>query len=304
MSSKPANALASLPISCLVGVSGGIDSVALLHALVAAGKEPVVLHFDHAWRPESRRDVEFVRELAAHFGLKFHTARASAVLKKSEQTARTARWNFFEKAARKFRCKDLILAHNADDQVETFLLQLLRGGGSGARGMRPVTRREKQSIIVHRPWLGLWRSEIAAYAKCHHLAWHEDGTNRDTRLLRNRVRHRLLPYLKKQFSPDAPSALWRAAEILSAESEWLDELVAKSKPNARDEKLSVRALRTLPVGHVRRILRQWLFHRGISDIGFDDIEAVRSLLSNRVPAKINLSADRHARRRSGFLFIE
>lgn len=295
-------ALDRVPTRCLVGVSGGIDSVALLQALVVAGKQPVVLHFDHGWRgAASTRDAEFVRALAKKWKLKAVVGKARAGVKKTEQAARAARWEFFAKTAAKLRCQDLLLAHNADDQVETFLLQLLRGGGSGARGMRTLSKRG--ALTVHRPWLGIWRKEIVAHAKQNQLRWREDATNRDTHHRRNWLRHQLVPLLQKQFSPDAPQALWRAAEILGAEGDWLEELTARG-PSPTSKTLSVRVLRPLPVAHLRRLLRAWLTHHGITDISFEDIEAVRGLLTQTLPAKINLSGGHFARRRDGLLFLE
>lgn len=294
--------LAPLPKRCLVGVSGGVDSIALLHALVSAGKEPIVLHFNHAWRgAESAADAAFVRDVAKRLKLKFITATARATTKKTEQHAREVRWEFFAKTAAKLRCRELVLAHHADDQVETFLLQLLRGSGSGARGMRAVTKRG--TLTIHRPWLGVWRKEIVAYARRQTLDWREDASNRDTHHRRNRLRHRLLPYLQKHFSPDAPRALWRAAEILGAEGEWLDALV-DSGPDPREAQLPVRALRVLPVAQVRRILRAWLTHHKIPDIGFDDVESVRGLLTQTLPARVNLPANHIARRRAGMLSVQ
>lgn len=294
--------LTALPDRCLVGVSGGIDSVALIQALVAVGKHPVVLHFDHGWRAESRGDAAFVRALAKRLGLPFVTARARTSVKKTEQTARTARWDFFTRQAARLHCRDLVLAHHADDQVETFLLQLLRGSGSGARGMRPVSNRGV--LTVHRPWLGVWRREIAAYAKREKLDWREDATNRDTGHRRNWLRHRLIPYLRRHVHAESPRALWRAAEILGAENEWLEEWVAAAKPHPQEERLAVKALAALPLAHARRLVRQWLIAHGVADVSFEDVEAVRGLVLNRLPAKVNLAGAKFARRRAGYLFLD
>jgi tRNA(Ile)-lysidine synthase len=295
------DSLAPLPQRCLVGVSGGIDSVALLHALVSTGHRPIVLHFDHGWRQDSAQDAAFVRKLAKNVGLQFILGKAPARLKKTEQSARQARWAFFQKAAKRTGLNDLVLAHNADDQVETFLLQLLRGGGSGIRGMRSTNM--LYSLVIHRPWLRVWRQEILDYSLKNAITWREDSTNVDTALLRNRLRHKLLPYLKEHFSKDAPEALWRAAEILGAESEWLDSIIADSSVDTRAERLRLKTLNGLPVAQTRRILRNWLHARGITDLSFDHIEAVRGLITHRFPAKVNLPKGRHARRQSGFLFV-
>lgn len=291
-------ALATLPERVLVAVSGGVDSVALLAALARTGRKPIVLHFNHGWRSESAGEARAVRALAREHGLEIAVGRASAG-KRSEATARTARYAFFAQAARKLEIADLVLAHHADDQVETFLLQILRGAGSGARGMDAEGRRE--GLVLHRPWLAIWKEEIIAYARAHRLAWNEDASNTDARHRRNLMRQRVLPYLRKTIDPDTPNKLWRAAEIARAESEWLDSLCLALASRAE---LPVAELRAAPVGQQRRTILRWLQARGIADIDFADIEAVRGLLEKRDPARINLSKGRFARRRVGRIFVE
>jgi tRNA(Ile)-lysidine synthetase-like protein len=292
--------LAPLPKPLLAGVSGGVDSVALLHALVWTGRRPIVLHFDHGWRADSNDDARHVRELARQLGLRFIGDKMKpAAGKHREADARATRYAFFARTARKLGIADLALAHHADDQVETFLMQLLRGGGAAARGMEAVSRRE--GLILHRPWLGVWKKEIAAYARRHRLAWRDDATNTDTRHRRNRVRHHLLPYLQKLAGKQVAHNLWRAAEIQRAESEWLDALCADE---ARLPELAVKALRAAPLARQRRTILRWLQQVGVADISFADVEAVRGLLENRIPAKVNLSAGRFARRRAGKIFVE
>jgi tRNA(Ile)-lysidine synthetase-like protein len=291
--------LTPLPEKLLVGVSGGVDSVALLHALVRTGRRPVVLHFDHGWRAESGDDARWVRDLAGQLGLRFIGGKMKAAGAPREAEARAARYAFFARTAGKLGIPDLVLAHHADDQVETFLLQLLRGGGAAARGMEAVSRRE--GLILHRPWLGVWKREIAAYARRCRLAWREDATNADTRHRRNLVRRRLLPYLHKLAGKQVAQNLWRAAEIQRAESEWLDALCADE---ARRSELPVKTLRAAPIARQRRTILRWLQQGGVSDISFADVEAVRGLLENRIPAKVNLSAGWFARRRAGKIFVE
>ncbi len=289
----------ALPEKLLVGVSGGVDSMALLHALVASGRKPVVLHFDHGWRAESAQDAKWVGHQARRLRLRFVTARVHASGGKCETDARVARYAFFAKVAAKLKIPHLVLAHHADDQVETFLMQLLRGSGAGGRGMEAESRRE--GLILHRPWLGLWKSEIAAYARARKLTWREDATNSHLEHRRNRIRHRILPYLKKQWSPQVAKNLLRAAEIARAEGECLDELCAGT---ANGAELAVKALRTVGLALQRRTILRWLQARGIADLSFADVEAVRGLLVNRTPAKVNLSGAKFARRREGKIFVE
>ncbi len=291
-------ALSSLPHDLLVAVSGGVDSVALLEALVRSGRRPIVLHVDHGWRSESQVEAKAVAALAQRHGLTFLTTRLR-LAKKSESAARTARYAFFARAATRFGCRDLVLGHHADDQVETFLLQLLRGAGSGARGMEAMSTRG--ALYLHRPWLALWKTEIVAYARARALTWSDDPTNLDPRHRRNLIRHQLLPALAKLTGPETPRHLWRAAEIARAENEWLDSLCHEAAGRAT---LPVAALRAAPLGQQRRTLLRWLQGRGIADVGFADVEAVRGLLTHTSPARINLSRGRFARRRAGSLFIE
>jgi tRNA(Ile)-lysidine synthetase-like protein len=290
-------ALSALPQRLLVAVSGGVDSVALLEALVRTGHKPVVLHVDHGWRAESADEARMVRALARQHGLKIIVGKVRAT-KRTESTARAARYAFFAQAAKKSGLRDLVLAHHADDQVETFLLQLLRGAGSGGRGMEAHARHGR--LVLHRPWLALWKKEIIAYARAQKLTWSEDSSNADTRHRRNLVRHRLLPYLAKLIGPETPRHLWRAAEIARAESEWLDELCSGL---AGRRELPVAALRAAPLAQQRRTILRWLQAQDIADIAFADVEAVRRLLTDRDPAKVNLSGNRFARRRAGTIFI-
>ena len=294
------SALAALPESLLVGVSGGVDSVALLHALVRTGRKPVVLHFDHGWRAESTADAACVRELARKLGLKYIGEKMRSSARGPRETdARVARYAFFAQAARRLGLRDLVLAHHADDQVETFLMQLLRGSGAAGRGMDAMSARA--GLILHRPWLGVWKKEITAYARRHKLAWREDATNADTRHRRNLIRRRVLPYLQKQLGGQVVENLFRAAEIARAESEWLDALCAAA---ANMPELSAKALRAAPLAQQRRTILRWLQQRGVKDISFADVEAVRGLLGKRIPAKVNLTAGRFARRRAGKIFVE
>jgi len=295
--------------SALVGVSGGLDSVVLLHALVKAGfRELVVCHLDHALRADSNDDALMVGELVHKYGLVFETERCDVrELARSEKlsleaAAREARYEFFSRMGKAHWCPRVILGHHADDQVETLLLNLLRGTGrAGLSGMRPISIRQIHGarMELHRPLLPVWREEIGAYAKQHELAFREDPTNTDRRFVRNRIRHELLPALLTTFDRNVKQTLWRAAEILAAEEEWLE--AATPVPSAE---LSVRELSALPLALKRRLIHLWLQARNVSDVSFDDVEAVRSMLENQRRAKVNLSQGRHARRRAGRIFIE
>jgi tRNA(Ile)-lysidine synthase len=293
---------------CLVGVSGGRDSVALLHQLHAAGfRELIVCHLDHALRSESAAEARFVEKLAAQFHYEFVLQRedvgalAKQRRKSLETAAREARYSFFAHVARERDCPRLFLAHHADDQVETLLFNLFRGAGaSGLAGMSPLATRTIDGVAlqISRPLLGTWREEIDDYVKRHELAFVEDPSNSDRKFTRNRLRHEVVPLLEQAFGRDIRRAIWRSAEILRAEDELLGDLVGDMTPE-----LSVPALVTEPVAVQRRRLYAWLKSQGVPDVGFTEVETVRALLSSRT-AKANLPGGWHARRRSKRLFLE
>ncbi len=292
--------LCPLPERLLLGLSGGIDSVTLLDALMEAGKRPVLLHFDHGWRKESAADARFVRALGKKAGLRVLVGKAPPGTPKTETAARAARYAFFAREARRLRIPNLLLAHHADDQVETFLLQLFRGSGTGWGGMTEEARRDGLRLL--RPWLGLWRREIAARAAERKLDWREDATNDDPGHFRNTVRHRLLPLLETEtgLGKALGPRLLRAATIQRDTQLWIDTLL---DPLAHAERLPVPEASVLPLPLQRRLLHLWLKERGVADLSFDDVEAARGLLHHLRPAKINLSRGRHLRRQSGFLFV-
>ena len=290
----------------LIGVSGGRDSVALLHSLATRGHRLVVCHLDHALRAESREEARFVERLALGLGCEFVGKRENVALRAKrmkcsiETAAREARFAFFTKVARERGVGRVNLAHHADDQVETFLFNLLRGSGAaGLAAMRATSMRG--DLEIARPLLGVWREEIDRYVAEHRLEFCEDASNADPRHTRNRVRHEILPMLAKAFGRDVREALLRSAEILREEDAFLNALPELRMAEA--PQLSVKEMRELPVAIQRRALLAWLRARGVAEIGFEEVERVRSLLAGRV-AKVNLPGGQHARRRAGKLFVE
>jgi len=298
----------------LVGVSGGRDSVALLHWLADLGyKNLIVCHFDHQLRGRSSRaDAIFVQKLAAKYDvdLAIGTAnvRALAAKKKMsiETAARDARYKFFAQVAKRRRCRTIFLGHHADDLVETFLINLFRGAGtSGLSAMRAVSVRKIDNVKLQvvRPLLGVWREQIDDYVRKHHLKFREDASNKNLAPLRNRIRHRIIPEIEKQLGRNVRATIWRAATIAAEEENFFEALLSDkfSKLTA----LAVKPLQAMPVAVQRRMLHEWLRGSDVPDLSFDLIERVRALLdlTNRV-AKTNLPQDRHVRRRAGRIFME
>jgi tRNA(Ile)-lysidine synthase len=271
----------------------------------------IVCHFDHQLRGRSSRaDARFVEKLAAEYDVDLEIGsadvRAVANLRKMsiETAAREARYSFFAKMAKQRRCQTIFLAHHADDLVETFLINLFRGAGlTGLAAMREVSMRriEDVDLTIVRPLLGVWRDEIDRYVRQHRLKFREDASNKNLAPLRNRFRRRVIPYLEKTLGRKIRPSILRAATIAAEEEGWIDSMA--KYPDAKNQRLSVEKLRSLPTALQRRVIMAWLREQSIADIGFDAIERVRSLLDAKI-AKINLPRDRHARRRGGSIFVE
>ena len=296
----------------LVGVSGGRDSVALLHWLAESGyRNLVVCHLNHQLRGSaSKRDAKSVAKLAAKYDLdremESADVRATAAKQKIsiEVAAREARYKFFAEVAKKRNASTIFLGHHADDLVETFLINLFRGSGTtGLGAIREVSKRRigDVDLTIVRPFLGIWRSEIDEYVHEQELDFREDKSNKDLAALRNRLRLRIIPYLEKTLGRNIRQNIWRAATIVAEEETWIEERL----PNAADLDLNVVKLRDLPVALQRREILSWLRARQITNVGFDVVEEIRSLLDqdSRV-AKVNLPQDRHVRRRAGKIFLE
>jgi tRNA(Ile)-lysidine synthase len=296
----------------LIGVSGGRDSVTLLHHLVHVGyKKLIICHLNHELRGRSSNaDARFVEKLAAKYDLDLAAGsadvRAIAKRKKMsiETSARETRYKFFAKIAKQKRCHTIFLAHHADDLVETFLINLIRGAGpTGLAAMREISIRriDNVDLTIVRPLLGVWRDDIDECMRKRRLEFREDASNKNLVPLRNRLRRRIIPYIEKQLGRKVRMSIWRAATIAAEEEAWIEGMAARS--NTKDQHLSVEKLRSLPIALQRRVIMTWLRQQGSTDVGFDVIERVRSLLDPKI-AKINLPKDRHVRRRAGRIFIE
>jgi tRNA(Ile)-lysidine synthase len=296
---------------CLAGVSGGRDSMVLMHLLrTLEFRDVVVCHLDHGIPRDSRADAQFVKTEAASAGYrsllgKRNVPKISRETGESIETAgRRVRYDFFARCVKREQCRTLLLAHHADDQVETFLFNLLRGSGAaGLSAMRPRSARKigRVEFEVVRPLLGIWRHEIDAYVKAHSVPYREDPTNAELSQTRNRIRHTLLPAMSDALGRDVRQAVWRAAEIIGEEDACLRRVVEEM---ALEDRLACAALRELPPALQRRLIHRWMVQCGAVTPRFDEVEQVRAMLAQRGPAKVNLTGGRHARRRSGRIWIE
>ncbi len=254
----------------LVAVSGGLDSVALLHLLGALsrrfGWRLAVAHFNHRLRGRAAEaDERFVRRLAARLRLPCVVGRADVRARAArsgvsvEMAGRELRHEFLARAARQRGIRTVALAHHADDQVELFLLRLLRGAGpEGLTGMKwrgpsPFDA----GVQLVRPLLDVRRSELEQYARQHRIRFRQDASNLRLDAMRNRIRHELLPLLRR-YQPAIERLLLRLMDLLAEETALLADLTRAT--TARRGRSS---LAELPVALQRRRLREQLLRLGI-----------------------------------------
>ena len=217
----------------VVAVSGGLDSMVLLHILQKLAKRHrwklIVAHFNHQLRgEESDGDEAFVRASARKLRIPFE--RGSADVKRLaldkkisvEMAARDSRHRFLAVVAKRTKAETIALAHHANDQVELFLLRLLRGsGGEGLSGMKFLSRSPiDPDVSLIRPLLHQSRSTLLSFAKEQEIEWREDITNESLDMQRNEIRHRLVPRLR-EFQPALEDTVLRSMEIIGAESEFV-----------------------------------------------------------------------------------
>ena len=298
----------------LVGVSGGADSVALLHLLVDAGfSNLIICHLDHGLRGRaSTEDAKFVRRLAGKLGLACESSRADVsgrMLERSESletAARNERHAFFADCARKHKCQRILLAHHADDQAETVLWNLLRGshGLKGMREQQDFTTECGTVLEFHRPLLAIRRKELVDWLVSRKRKWREDASNAEPVAIRNRLRNEALPLLSEIAGRDAAIAFSRGA----ADMEEIERLetwaLAQTKVLDPQGRLHLGALRELPAVLQRLVLRKFLIDHRIHSPDRALIERAMSLLDVKNPAAINLPGGGKLKRREGRLWIE
>jgi tRNA(Ile)-lysidine synthase len=293
----------------VVAVSGGPDSLCLLHVLHSRAAERNlslhVAHLDHGLRPEAAAEADFVRQQAEALGLACHLgtadthAHAAAHRQSTEEAARAVRYAFLTGVAHQVAAEHLAVAHTADDQAETVLMHFLRGAGlAGLKGMLPVTvvvagswKQEAgeaassfeppaSSLSLVRPLLGATRAEVEAYCAAYGLQPRRDASNTDTRFLRNRLRHELLPLLE-QYNPRLREVLARSAEVLAGEHALVQAHVqalwaalAREAPGGRVVFDRARWL-ALSVPEQRALLRAGVqqLRRHLRDVDFTPLEA-------------------------------
>ena len=277
----------------LAAVSGGADSVCMLHLLrEAPDVECLCAHFDHRLRPGSADDARFVRDLCARWGIECVSGSGDAAAYAREKrlsietAARELRYDFLYRIARE-RGADLIAtAHNLNDNAETVLFRMARG--TGLRGLAGIPR--KRGMLV-RPLLDVPRERIEAYLREHDLPHVEDETNALDDAARNYARHHVLPAMERLHG-GALENIGRMTRTLSEDEEYLTSLAAGWLAGQRPGEISAREIAALPGPVAARALRLWLG----GDLSAERIEAVRSFASAGPSAVMDLPGRRIFRR--------
>ncbi len=218
----------------LIACSGGPDSVALFHLLEKIAPRYAwklgVLHFNHQLRPkDAKRDEIFVKKLARRFGVPFYHGKGNvkkeAKKEKSsvEEAARKLRYGFFLRIARQKKYSKIVFAHTQDDQAETVLMRILQG--TGLRGLSGIREKVfRGPILLVRPVLPFTKKELLSYLEKYSISFRTDKSNESLHFLRNRIRMKLIPSLRRDYNPRLVEALSRIPAIVTEENDLFSEL--------------------------------------------------------------------------------
>ena len=285
-------ALAAFPGSgseVLIGLSGGMDSIVLLHLLAANRRFTArAIHVHHGLHPDADHWAQHCRAVCAALGMPLEIVRVKVARDSGEgveAAARNARYAVFAEAVRHGEC--LVTAHHQDDQAETVLLRLLRGSGAGGlgamRALRPFANGQHW-----RPLLGTARAVLSDYARQHGLTWLDDPSNADTHHDRNFLRREIIPALRARW-PQAAATLARSAALLSEHDALLDEQTARRLAQVQGvdpHTLSVPALLQSSAPWRALILRHWIATLGLPALPATGVEKIeQELLTARADAR-------------------
>ena len=282
LAQKAAAKPASTPLRLCLALSGGLDSIALLQLLVewrsrqrpAARVELRAIHIDHQLRPASKAWAKHCRVVAREAGIACTVVKVTVPKRRGESLEAAAREVRYAALAARLRPNEwLVTAHHLDDQLETLLLQLMRGAGvAGLAGMAASAR---EPLPLWRPLLEVSRAELSQWLQARGTAWVEDDSNLDERFDRNYVRHRIVPLLQARW----PAASRTAARSAAHLGEARDLLHALAEIDAAqvitDGVVQIAALQTLDVARQRNVLRHWIASQGLTMPDAVHLERIR-----------------------------
>lgn len=295
----------------VVGISGGVDSMVLLHAMMEKGYAPIAAHFNHQLREESDQEADFLEDYCLEAGLPFRRGAgdvgqyAEENSLSIEEAGRILRYQFLFMVAKNEMAGGVAVGHHADDQIETILMNLLRGAGAkGLAGMKVVSVPNPWSdtIPIIRPLLDFTKQQLMEYQTEHDLPVLEDPSNTDESFFRNKIRHTLLPLLE-DMKPGIRQRLLQTSQILEAEDqalEYFSNLAWKTCLNSKGIsyiQLSRDDLLEYPVAIQRRLIRKALqiLRPEFREVSFSHVETALDFIrdptqkSSNWVAKVNLS---------------
>jgi tRNA(Ile)-lysidine synthase len=295
----------------VVAVSGGPDSMALLHMLSSVAKEEeitlIAAHVNHGFRvQESAHELQVVENFARQLGIPCETIQLDLPSyieetgRNSQAAAREKRYAFLHEIAGRYGASRIALAHHGDDQAETVLMRLLRGTGlAGLAGIH--SKRFEKNVELIRPMLRMNKSGILRYCETYHIPYCEDSSNRERHYFRNIIRLDILPYLS-QYNPQLPQSLQRLADVAAAEDGFMEEratalfagLVTQSPDGCA---LQCADLLGLHVALQRRLIKLILSYLCTESekISFDQIETMRQAAANHMPGTWRMDAGAQVR---------
>lgn len=294
----------------LIGVSGGPDSVCLLHILnslkIDLGLKLQAAHIDHMLRSDSASDLKYVQDLCNRLKVQLNSARINirSLNEKGslEEAARNARLDFFFKTAKAIKADAIALGHNLDDQAETVLMRILRGSGlAGLSGILP--KRNFPGFRVIRPLIEINRKEIEAFLKKRKIRARIDSTNSENIYFRNRIRHKLLPLLERDYSGNIKEILANMAESVALDYDYLARVTEKIAKRSKTS-FSLNKLDSL-----HPALKRLVFRGAIASlkgdtrrITFQHIREIEDLLLNRPSGSVvNLPRNVCAKKKRNYL---
>lgn len=271
----------------VIGVSGGPDSICLLHVLYGLkeklGIEIVVAHVNHMLRDVADLETEYVQKFCKKLGIQCYVKKADILKisktqkKGTEEVGRQVRYDFFDEVAKKTNSNKIATAHNSNDRAETVILNILRGSGlSGLKGIEPI--RDNKYI---RPLINTDRQDIENYCNDNKLEPKYDKTNNENIYTRNKVRNTVIPYIKKEFNPNIIKTINRLSSLATEENEYLQAITKQEFENLLIEKteniiLDLHKFNSLNLVIKRRLILYTInevLHttNGIEKVNIDDI---------------------------------
>ena len=304
--------------SILVAVSGGADSVCLLHVLnqikTSNNFKIYAAHLNHQIRgDEANRDEEYVKKLCSEFGVECFTEHADIPKMAlehgmtEEEAGRAARYNFFKRICKENDIDYIATAHNKNDQAETVLMRVIRG--SGLSGLRGIKYKREDGVI--RPLLDVTRADIEKYCAEAGLEYKTDSTNNDDNYTRNRIRHKLIPMIEKDFNPSIIDSLSNLANNLDDDGEFIDGYVSRlyerlrsPMPGGNFKALHINSMKLIKS---RAVLSRLIISCARDEMGQDyslekkHINSVLALMSDNGGAAVNLPGGLRVVKRYGWL---